>query len=189
MVLKERRADFRGQITFKIKYRILTKEEYERQKNASAPLGDSYVNDIGNIVSNRAIDPLIMDFLVQLDEKIDRVLSLLEKEKGVDSTIQYGHGVDISASGMRVMINTPAKPGDILKGNFILSKNPLVYLDVFGEVVWVDKKMEQEDEFYQLGVRFLDLQLGIKEKIISCIFQKQREDIRKMKNQVSDSQS
>ncbi len=192
MVLRDRRADVRAQIPFKIKYRILSKEEYEREKRDRYHINDRGITDIFNFSEgaeqNRGLDPIVIDFLIQLEEKIDRILTLLEREKGVEDTINCGHGLDISASGMKVIINQPANPGDILNGKFMLSRNPLLFIDVFGEIIWVEPTVEEGKEVYQIGVRFLDLQLGIKEKIISCIFQKQREDIRKMKGQLIDAQ-
>jgi c-di-GMP-binding flagellar brake protein YcgR len=123
-----------------------------------------------------------------MDEKIDKILRMLEKEKGIDTSDSYGQGIDISASGMRVVIDSPAKQGDIIKSNFLLSKNPLIFVDVYGEIVWVKKKEAPNGTLHQMGVRFLDLQLGIKEKIISCIFQKQREDIRRMRSESAGAQ-
>jgi len=194
MVTKDRRSDLRGQIPFKIKYRILSREEYEQEKeNSYLSLSmETYppeiLPDTAGEEKTKQLDPFLLEFLLQMDEKIDKILRMLEKEKGIDTSDSYGQGIDISASGMRVVIDSPAKQGDIIKSNFLLSKNPLIFVDVYGEIVWVKKKEAPNGTLHQMGVRFLDLQLGIKEKIISCIFQKQREDIRRMRSESAGAQ-
>jgi c-di-GMP-binding flagellar brake protein YcgR len=54
-------------------------------------------------------------------------------------------------------------------------------MDVFGEVIRAEPIDQGGKTVYQLGVKFLDLDINDREKIIACVFQKQRETIRRQK--------
>jgi c-di-GMP-binding flagellar brake protein YcgR len=59
---------------------------------------------------------------------------------------------------------------------------PIVFLDVFGEVVRSSEISECDKNVYSLGIRFLDLSVNDQEKIIAMVFKRQRGDLRKRKN-------
>jgi hypothetical protein len=60
----------------------------------------------------------------------------------------------------------------------VLSKFPLVVMDVFGEVIRVTQIQGLGKRCYHLGIRFLDLMESDREKLIACVFRRQREVIR-----------
>ncbi|MBL7195980.1 MAG: hypothetical protein ISS64_06750, partial [Desulfobacterales bacterium] len=62
-------------------------------------------------------------------------------------------------------------------------KSPLVFMDVFGEVIRVTQVNKDDRTLYQAGVKFIDLNLADREKIITSVFQRQREAIRKRKDE------
>ena len=124
-VVEERRSYVRGDLSFKIKFRVITQEEYEIVKEvtnlSSSPENMSYDDTISK---ENSVNTFLIDFLLNIDEKLDQVIAML-----------------------RV---TP--------------------LD------------ENKQSLYRLGVKFLELNTNAKERIISCVFQKQRENIRKSKD-------
>ena len=124
----------------------------------------------------------LIDFLLQMDEKLDRILTLLSKEDACSGPSNKGMGTNISGSGMKIIVDKPVQIGQIIHTNFVLSRHPLVFINVFGEVVQVTPMDEGNGTIYALGIEFLDLNPNDRERIISCVFQRQREIIRKEKN-------
>jgi len=88
---------------------------------------------------------------------------------------------------MKIIVDKPVEPGQIIQANFVLSRFPLVFIDLFGEVDRVTPVDEDGKTIYHLGGKFLDLDPNDRERIIGCVFQMQRGIIRKRKNQRYDS--
>jgi len=188
----ERRSNVRGDILFRVKFKILSPREYEKLKNSGDyTLHAGNIDNGGNageILKNlpAGTDAHLMDFLIRLDEKLDRILTILANEKNLEGPFNSGTGVNISATGMKMITNIPIESGQIIHTNFILSKGPLIYIDAFGEVVRVIPVEEDGKSLYYLGIQFLDLNPNDREKIIACIFRRQREEIRKRRNGSSE---
>jgi c-di-GMP-binding flagellar brake protein YcgR len=126
----------------------------------------------------------MIDFLLCMDEKLDQIMAILYKVKGVDKEpYRLGTGVNIGGAGMMTIIaDKPVEHGQIIHMSFVMSRLPFVFIDVFGEVIHV-KPMEKEGKTaYALGIKFLNLNSNDRESIITCVFQRQREVIRKMKD-------
>jgi len=60
----------------------------------------------------------------------------------------------------------------------VLSRVPMMLVDVYGEVVRVDAPSGGGSGFFYLGIKFSDLDINTREKIISSIFKQQRRHIR-----------
>ena len=182
-VVEERRSYVRGDLSFKIKFRVITQEEYEIVKEvtnlSSSPENMSYDDTISK---ESSVNTFIIDFLLNIDEKLDQVIAMLTKGEDSKELLKHGICSDISGSGMSITVDKLVECGQIIHANFILARLPLVYLDVFGEIVRVTPVDENEQSLYKLGVKFLELNTNAKERIISCVFQKQRENIRKSKD-------
>ncbi|MBU0769611.1 MAG: PilZ domain-containing protein, partial [Proteobacteria bacterium] len=76
----------------------------------------------------------------------------------------------------------PVETGQIIHSKFYISKIPLVFMDIFGEVVRSIKVDEGDKTLYSLGIKFLDISVNDQESIIASVFQKQRGVIRKRKS-------
>ena len=182
-VFEERRSYVRGNLSFKVKFRVITQKEYETLKeaiNQSSPPENMSLDDA--ISKESIVNTFIIDFLLNIDEKLDQVISKLTKDEDSEELLKHGICSDISGSGMSITVDTLVECGQIIHANFILARLPLVYLDAFGEIVRVIPVDENEQSLYKLGVKFLELNTNAKERIISCVFQKQRENIRKSKD-------
>ena len=90
--------------------------------------------------------------------------------------------MNISGSGMNIMVDKPLETGQIIHSKFYLSKIPLVFMDIFGEVVHSTTVDECGKTLYSLGVKFLDISVNEQERIIASIFQRQRGVLRKIKS-------
>ena len=92
-------------------------------------------------------------------------------------------GLNISGSGMNIMVDRSVEYGRVIHTKFYLSKLPLVYMDIFGEVVHVATVEKDGRNHYKLGIKFLDLSINDRERIISSVFQRHRGDIRRIKSE------
>jgi len=188
MTIDERRSYVRGDLSFKVQFKILTSDEYEYINTSDGEIFspfkkeqrlDAASADISNYSTENAT---IITYLFHMDEKLDQILEILSREKTREDSDYKGVGLNISGSGMKLKVDTPVESGQIVHLKFLLSKLPLVFMDVFGEVVRVTHA--DEDGLYFLGIKFLDLSVNDRERIVSLIFQKQRETIRKTKMEI-----
>jgi hypothetical protein len=188
-ISKERRSYVRGELSFKVRFRVMTPEEYETVKmSGNRTVSPDRRLSVDSDNTNRAATQItpnafMIDFLLQLDEKLDQILTILSKD-GVDKgPLKQGIGVNISGSGMNIITEKPVEPGQIIHANFVLSRLPLVFIDLFGQVVRVAPVDEDGEGTYHLGIKFLDLDPDDRERIIACVFQRQREIIRIRKSE------
>jgi c-di-GMP-binding flagellar brake protein YcgR len=188
MVTKERRSDVRGDFPFQIKYKIMKVEEFEDLKRFDKEIFSSTnkaqsVDVIASEISTESMaNAALMNYILQVDEKLDQILALLSKDGSVAVPFRPGLGQNISGSGMQIVIEQPVEFGQIINAKFFLSKLPLVFMDIFGKVIRVDQEDEDGRVLYKAGIKFLVLNISDRERIIASVFQKQREDLRKRKN-------
>lgn len=189
-VPEQRRSCVRGDLIFRVKYRIITRKEYEKSKKTIDPIlyrdYNRFKIDIGNTDNIRnEISPNVslIDFLFQIDEKLDRILSLLSEKEDWPEIYSEGIGSNISGSGMSLRIDKPAERNQIIHTNFLLSKLPYVCINLFGEIVHITPLNEEGKMFYNLGIKFVDPDETAREKIIARVFETQRKAIRSTKYQ------
>jgi len=185
----ERRSYVRGNFSFKIKFKTITIDEYEGLDSSNEAISPLFQKQSGIdtsdkiIAADTAIDPSLIKYLVLIDEKLDLILELLEKDNKIDGLFNQGLGMNISGSGMNIMVERPVEIGQIIHSKFYLSKIPLVFMDMFGEVVRLTKVDECGKTMYSLGIKFLDISVNDQERIIASVFQSQRGILRKRKNE------
>ena len=188
---RELRSDVRGDFSYTVDYEIITPEEFDsiREKIFRPLSPDIEKLKIGRVRSENdnmdtgyAINGDIAEFFVRMDEKLDRILLMLSKNKAFSECSGRGTGNNISASGMNIDIDRPVKQGQIVHATMVLSKTPFLYIDVYGEIIRVDALEGKDSPLYQVGIKFLSLDETGREKIVAYVFQQQREAIRKRKN-------
>jgi hypothetical protein len=184
----ERRSYVRGNFSFKIKFKTMTSDEYEALLNSRESRfsllqeeQDLAAGDKAQI-TDTSIDASLMNYIVRIDEKLDLILELLTKDNEEEGLFEQGVGVNISGSGMNIMVDQPVETGHIIHSKIYLSRIPMVFLDVFGEVVRLSEVNECGKILYSLGVKFLDLSVNDQERIIAMVFKTQRGDLRKRKS-------
>ena len=190
IISKERRSYVRGDISFKVKFKIMSPEEYQDLKKSNREIFSHDtrekgidIADTGNKDAHITPNTYLIDFLLYMDEKLDQILAFVSKDTAKKESINQGMGSNISGSGMNIITEKPLELGKIIHANFVLSRFPLVFIDVFGEIVQVTPVDEDGKTSYHLGTKFLDLNLNDRERIIACVFQRQREAIRKKKDE------
>ena len=183
---KENRSFVRADLSFKVKFRVITEEEYEKIKETRDQILSSDKKglifdgaDTDKRFNDITANQCLVDFLFHMDEKLDRILAVLSKDEPDIVLFNQGVGVDIGGAGMKMTVDSPVEHGRIIQINLVLSKFPFIFIDVFGEVVRAEPVNEDGKNVYLLGIKFLDLDINGREKIIARVFKRQREAIRK----------
>jgi len=182
-VFHEKRSYVRANLSFKVKFKVIKREEYMALKNVIHQSSPTEKVSLGESISNENnASAFLIDFLLNIDEKLDEILSIVSKGKDNEGLPKNGVCSDISGSGMSIITDELVECGDIIHAKFILARLPLVYIDAFAEILHIKPVDKDKQGLYEIGTKFLDLDTNAKERIISCVFQKQREDIRNSKN-------
>jgi len=189
IISHERRSYVRGDVSFKVKFKIMSPDEYQDLKKSNKEIFSHDtrekgidITDTDNKDANITPNTCLIDFLLYMDEKLDQILDFVSKDVADKESGNQGIGSNISGSGMNIITDKPLEPGKIIHTNFVLSRFPLVFIDVFGEIVRVTPVDEDGKTSYHLGTKFLDLNLNDRERIIASVFQSQRKAIRKKKD-------
>ena len=191
MANEEKRSYVRENFSFKVNFRTVTREEYDSTKKKGYQISPSNhlrhfssMNDADESGHGIVFDKSVIDFLLQMDDKLDQILALLSNEE-VDShlNVREGLGNNISGSGMSILTDRVIESDSIVQISFVLSRYPIVFIDTFGKVVRVKAANEDGKKGYCLGVKFLDLDPRDRERIVACVFQWQRENIRRRKGE------
>lgn len=186
MTSEERRSHVRTDMLFQVKFNVITAEEHRlimgnKEEKVSLRAHSLPIDDPTEFLPGNGIDPSLIQFLLQMDQKMDRIMALISGEKREKDFFSHGCGVNISGSGMMAIVDHAVEVGQIIHATFFLSKYPPLYLDLFGEIVRVTPIDEKGAERYQIGIHFLDLSVNDREKIIATVFRRQRESLREQK--------
>ncbi len=182
---KENREFVRASLTFDVKFRVVSREEYASSKTKISQLaphqGKSQIVDAdvpAVQLEHAGISQELMDFLIHMDDKLDQILSLLAQDEPETVRFKRGTALDIGGAGMKMAVDSPVAVGELVHIQLVLSRMPMMMVDVYGEVVRVDTPSGGGTGFFYLGIKFSDLDINTREKIISSIFQQQRKLIR-----------
>lgn len=188
---EEKRESVRAVLRAKVQFSVMDAVDYETVKEHAVlggcvgrgPVHTCIQSHLANVEgggsSDTALDPKLAGFLIQIDEKLDRILNMLTKQDLCDHLPVYvGEGLDISGSGMRILSEKKVAPGEVLDARFRISRYPVVLLQVYAMVVRVRSTDRNGTPLHEIALEFLDLDEGYKEWIISYVFQIQREAIR-----------
>lgn len=194
---RERREYVRAPLWVEVEFTVMDRHEYEaRVRSEPRPSCRSVsqpalsIDEARQYEADSTFRSNLIDFLIHMDDKLDRLLELVSKISGPkastgkhdkDEVPFVGQGSDISGAGMSVICDKALEPGQILKASFMISRFPLIPLVLFGEVLRAAPVEQDGRHRYQVVVRFIDLDEEDREKIIAYTFQVQRDAIRKEK--------
>ena len=193
---RERREYVRADLWVNADFSVVNEEEYEAVMRSEQQPGRRFFcqaaspsDEGGQYETDSPFRSNLIDFLIHLDDKLDRVLKLLSRTSGLegaackddkgDDQLFVGRGSDISGNGMSIICDKTFEQGQILKTSFTISRFPVIRLVLFGRVVRVATVQEDGKQCYRVVVKFIDLDEEDREKIIAYTFQAQREAIRK----------
>ncbi len=193
---RERREYLRAALWVDVDFSVVNEEEHEAVMRSEQQPGCRFISQAalpsdegGQYEADSTFRSNLIDFLIRVDDKLDRVLKLLSRASGPegaackddkgDDQLFVGRGSDISGNGMSIICDKTFEQGQILKTSFTISRFPVIRLVLFGRVVRVATVQEDGKQCYQVVVKFIDLDEDDREKIIAYTFQAQREAIRK----------
>lgn len=184
----ERRAFVRESFLFKLKFQRLSKADYpkrradwadQRSSNRKALKREDLDADV--YPGAQALDPLPLDLLLQMDDKLDQLIAHVTGKKKIEVMAEEAEGIDLGGGGMRIRAESPLTVGELIEGDLLLSRFPFVRVHFFGEVVEAWLTYREEKACWEVEVRFLNLDSEDRERIIACVFQRQREVLRRRK--------
>ena len=136
--------------------------------------------DASNSTKNAIYD--LAEFLIQINEKIDRIIDSLGIDQTDGDSLQVVRTSNISGSGINMVITHPLKIGQLLDISLSIPGFPLGVFSAQGEVMRSSRLKDKESHLYEAGIRFLNLNEEQRERLISFTFRQQRKTIRQRKN-------
>ncbi len=119
----------------------------------------------------------LVNFLVQMDKKLDTILGHLQKNSFEQNFPHSGIISSLSVSCAVLKCKEPLAPQDRLELLFIFQDFPLQVVSVFAEV----KELEHGNDTTLYHLHFIDLEHEDRESIIKFLFQEERRRIRLQK--------
>lgn len=193
---QERREYVRAPLFVDVELTVVDRDEYKAVRRSEHQHSCRSISQValpfdegGQYEADSAFHSNLINFLIHIDDKLDRVLNLLSKVTGLDvSPFRYdmgdedrlvGQGLNISGAGMSVICDKALEVGQILKASFMISRFPVIPLVLFGQVVRIIPVQDAGKQRCQVVVSFIDMGEEDREKIIAYTFQAQRDAIRK----------
>jgi hypothetical protein len=172
----EKRSYFRVDDAFPVEAKRL-KDNAPYKKSKIFRGYDVEIPDID--LPDETINPKLWQMLVDISAKLTMILDRLHFEsEGFKKSEEKM--VNLSASGIRFTMNENVAPGDRLELKMLLPTGPPVGIITYGNVVRVN---EIGDEQYEVSLHFSDMDEEVREEIIRYAINRQREMIRKVRQQ------
>ena len=188
----ERRKYYRIGDTLAIDYSVLSHQEYQREKEIlkDQPSGlrnlkNKYANlvpeglDIENF-GGGDVDVLrgLLKLIININEKVDLILSYLEKKEDLTLYKKPPQKITLSAEGIGFFIAEPVTVGTYMKVRVLLPQSPKIMISALGKVVRIAPKEIQGMKKFEVGIAFSDIHEDDQEAIIKYIFMRQRDMLR-----------
>ena len=190
----ENRNSVRIPDSFTINYNIVTQKEYNkkaslyisrRTANRSAAMSSdaqAFVFDWSHIEDEVDFDPVLVKILFYLDQKVDKVifnqekiLKKLDTAEEVQDKSEAAECIDISGSGVHMLVTEELKPGSLLELTIEPPINPPIQIILLGKLSRICQSKEKENNDFDVSVTFTAINEDDRESLIKYIFQRQRE--------------
>ncbi|ACL02356.1 hypothetical protein Dalk_0651 [Desulfatibacillum aliphaticivorans] len=178
------RVPFKGNVTF----RTLTEDEfqaqYQEKENWSESTSRGLISENfedAKKAGESSVDPNLVRFLLHLEDKLDRILGLLGDKSR--NGMEVGSGIDISSSGIKFRTGRHLEEGQHLEMRFVVSRYPIVCLDILGTVTRVIPIYDQGAKQYEVAANLYEFDGQTTEEIMAYAFRVQREALRSKRKQ------
>lgn len=114
-----------------------------------------------------------------INRKLDTILNLLTLQTRECCTLQ-STPVNISAGGVRVLLQVAYAVGDVLEVKMMLPTLPYVVFYLYGDVVRIETT---EEDMHLTCIEFTSIDEEVRDKIAKFVFEKQREALRMKRRQ------
>ena len=184
---KEKRDYVRAVISIRAKVKLIDPDEFDEIRNRK--------NLISTVLSEcepggaRSTDApttqglfSLFTYMMQMDEKLDRILTKLEGEQVEESRFLTVDTKDISGSGVSMMFPDSIEIGQLVYITMIIPNVAAGFFNMCGEVVRSRQATVDGKTMFDTGIKFIDITEDERERLIACSFSQQRESIRKLKD-------
>jgi len=172
-----------------LQYRKLTTEEYGN-------IGEVNLHEGGEELSTQSfslqpfmedkeredeegrVDPFILNALVDINLKLNLMLTMLTSEGETSIFAQKPIEVNLSEGGIGFTIGEQVKEGDILELNILLPIFPIAIIRAWGRVM---RSTPLSKGNHTVGVEYVKVKEEDQDKIVHYLFKKQRESLRNQK--------
>jgi len=163
------REHVRQDVKIPFSFKLISKQELENL--STKVFGCRNFFEI-KLLENSNFD--ISERLNRIEEKIDALLDMfLLQQQGFFNLAETN--INLSGGGLSFISNNPINKGDFLEIKILLPEPTLVGLIVYGEVV----RVEQKNENFEIGVKFIKIEEKERDLIIRFVIHKEREKLRK----------
>jgi c-di-GMP-binding flagellar brake protein YcgR len=194
---QERRKYYRIQDKLAIEYELLSSEKYEQEKALlkSQPSGlrtlkNKYADflpqglDLENLGGgdNETIRGLLK-LVINIHEKVDLILSHLEKRGNLSIYQKTPQKISLSAEGIGFSVDEPVPLGSLIRLKILLPRSPQILIVALAKVVrmtpqGLEGKNANEANRFDVGITFTDIHEDDQEAMIKYIFRRQRDMLR-----------
>ncbi len=203
---EENRNSVRIKDSFTINYNIVTQKEHNKKsslfisrRTANRPGAmsrevEAFSFDWSHIEDEVDFDPVLVKILFYMDQKMDKLIANQEKILNNIDTVEEEHDVyetgeciDISGSGIHMLVREELNPGSLLELKIEPPINPPIQIILLGKLSRVRQSQDHENNYFETSVTFTAINEGDRESLIKYIFHRQRELIssRKKNNDLS----
>lgn len=121
---------------------------------------------------------LFMDMFQHIDEKLDRIWEKLEDGESKNRFLEVVDTVDISGSGINVLLRERIETGRMVHISMCLADACRGTIEVLGRVVRTSSFEGGEKGVFATGIEFVDLNESEKDLLVKYTFSQQRKHIR-----------
>ena len=168
---EQRREYSRVDAYIPFEYRIVANEEKDHIQSRIS--GDAAAPELRPILDIGDRDYIFGEWLKILNLKLDTVIRLITLQREGFFGLPF-KAVNISGGGMSFLLPQPIAPGVILEIKLMLTRNQPIAMCLYGEVA----KSVPRDDNYLIAVRYVRMDVSIRDEIIRFVFEREREIIR-----------
>lgn len=184
---KEKREFVRAPLNIDARVKPIEKDEADRKRHyksalsvLSAPKASSADSERGE--AQDATLSYLIEFMFQINEKLDRVIELLGGGDSDQDHIQVVETVNISGSGVSFIVTRSVPVGSMLDISLFIPDFSLGMFNAQGEVIRVKPGKGDKAGCFEIGIKFLNLSEEEREQLIAFTFRQQRRTIRDTKD-------
>jgi c-di-GMP-binding flagellar brake protein YcgR len=168
----QRREYSRVDTYIPFRYRIVADEEKNHIQARIS--GDTAAQELRPIKDMGDHDYIVGEWLKILNLKLDTVIRLITLQREGFFGLPF-KAVNISGGGISFLLSQAIAPGTILEIKLMLTRNQLVAMCIYGEVT---KSMPRDDSNFLIAVRYVHMDVSIRDEIVRFVFEREREIIR-----------
>ncbi len=191
---EERRNSVRIPDSFTINYNIVTQKEYTKktslytnQRTASRPGSrssevEAFSFDWSHIEDEEDFDPVLVKILFYMDQKMNKIIANQEKilnkvdaEEEEQDISQTGECIDISGSGVNMLVTEELNQGSLLELKIEPHINPPIQIILLGKLSRTCQSKDKDNNDFEASITFTAINEDDREVLIRYIFQRQRE--------------